>query len=813
MMMFRFGVLVSGAVWSSASFLMYPANDPEHQMFLIFMLAGLTAGGVVSYSADLICALGFSILTLSPVMVRLMMLGDSLSLAMGLAGMVYLGFMIIVIRQSNLSILENIRLRFEAISREETVRASEERYRLLLSHSPVGIFHYNTDLIIVYCNERLAEILNNSIEQLIGLDMKTLKDQSILPTLKIALNGKTDLYEGRYKATLSDADIEIEMTCAPSRDGSGKIVGGIAIVNNISERKLAEKALRDSEKSLRESQIIADLGSYILDLGTGLWESSQVLDKLFGIDKAYDHSLEGWEALIHPDDRMMMDSYFKNQVLNQKAVFDKEYRIIRHDDQVVRWVHGLGKLEFNAHGTPLTMRGTTQDITASKLVEEEMRYMAFYDALTRLPNRRMLMDRLHQALISSERFGRKGALLILDLDNFKNLNDTLGHDIGDLLLQQVAQRVASCVRAGDTIARLGGDEFVAVLEGLSNDILTATIQTEAVADKILNSLNQPYYLATHEHHSTVSVGAVLFKDKQSSFEELMKQADIAMYQAKKAGRNTLRFFDPRMQETVDIHAALESDLRNALVQPQFQLYYQIQVDNFYHPLGAEALIRWIHPERGLVSPAQFIPLAEETGLIVPIGLWVLETACAQLKAWEQDVLTRDLILAVNVSSKQFHQAEFATQVKAVVQRYAIKPNLLKLELTESLFLEDIEETIVTIKSLKEFGILFSLDDFGTGYSSLQYLKRLPLDQLKIDQSFIRDIAIDCNDKAIVKTVIAMAHSMKLDVIAEGVETEEQRQLLFDEGCMYYQGYLFGKPVPIALFSDALAQSRLTCAQL
>ena len=297
----------------------------------------------------------------------------------------------------------------------------------------------------------------------------------------------------------------------------------------------------------------------------------------------------------------------------------------------------------------------------------------------------------------------------------------------------------------------------------------------------------------------------MFGRKQCSVEEIMKQADIAMYQSKKAGRNTLRFFDPQMQESITARSALEDALHNAFANHEFHLYYQIQVDDSYHPLGAEALIRWIHPERGLVSPAQFIPLAEENGQILHIGAWVLEMACAQLNAWQQNTLTCELALAVNISAKQFLQADFVSQVHAAVQRHAIDPGLLKLELTESLFLENIEGTIETMAALNEIGIKFSLDDFGTGYSSLQYLKRLPLDQVKIDQSFVRDIVTDSSDKAIVRTIIAMANSLDLDVIAEGVETEAQRQLLLKKGCKHYQGYLFGKPVPIKQFEALLKQ--------
>jgi EAL domain-containing protein (putative c-di-GMP-specific phosphodiesterase class I) len=364
------------------------------------------------------------------------------------------------------------------------------------------------------------------------------------------------------------------------------------------------------------------------------------------------------------------------------------------------------------------------------------------------------------------------------------------------------------MRKGDTVARLGGDEFVVILGELSVQAVEAAKQTKDISEKILATLNQPYQLGRHEYHSSSSIGAVIFNDNTQTEEELLKRADIAMYQAKQAGRNTLMFFDPKMQDIINARAALEIELRKALENHQLQLYYQIQVNSSHRPLGAEALIRWLHPERGLVSPAEFIPLAEETGLILPVGYWVLETACIQLKAWEQDEYTRNLALAVNVSPKQFRQTDFVEQVQSLVQRHAINPRMLKLEITEGMLLDNIEDTIATMNALRDIDVRFSLDDFGTGYSSLQYLKQLPLDQIKIDQSFVHDIATDSSDAAIVLTIVAMAHSLNMDVIAEGVETEEQCQLLINMGCTDFQGYLFGKPVPIGQFEALLTQSNI-----
>ena len=444
-----------------------------------------------------------------------------------------------------------------------------------------------------------------------------------------------------------------------------------------------------------------------------------------------------------------------------------------------------------------------RDISNRKKSEQEIHQLAFYDPLTALPNRRLLMDRLQQGLAASARNGRYGALLFLDLDHFKTINDTRGHATGDLLLIEATRRLLTCVREGDSVARLGGDEFVVLLEALGSEADEAASQTELVAEKIRYELDKPYMLSDFECHLTVSIGIGLFIDHEESAESLLQHADVAMYQAKSAGRNAIRFFDPQMQATLDARAALEADMRHALNKRQFCLLYQVQVDNLQRTLGAEVLLRWDHPRYGLISPLQFIPLAEESGLIVPIGLWVLQTACAQLKAWQDNALTRDLTLAVNVSGRQLHQTDFVAQVRHVLQESGAKPSRLKLELTESVVLENVEDTIAKMRELKLLGVSFSMDDFGTGYSSLQYLKRLPLDQIKIDQSFVRDITTDPNDAAIVQTIIAMTEALGLSVIAEGVETGEQLEFLDLRGCRAFQGYLFSKPVPLAQFEAAL----------
>lgn len=450
---------------------------------------------------------------------------------------------------------------------------------------------------------------------------------------------------------------------------------------------------------------------------------------------------------------------------------------------------------------------TLNDISERRKAEEEIKNLAFYDPLTHLPNRRLLMNRLQQALAVSARRGRMGALIFIDLDNFKDLNDTLGHDVGDQLLLQAAARLEGCVRDGDTVARLGGDEFVVMLEDLSENHEDAATQAKMVGLKIQTTLNQPYILANRDCYSTSSMGITLINGHNASVDELLRQADLAMYQSKTGGRDTLRFFDSSMQKIVMARTEMESDLRLGIVTNQFLLYYQPQVNYDGYITGAEVLVRWQHPQRGMVSPAEFIPAAEETGLILALGHWVLETACSQLAAWSLKPETAHLSLAVNMSARQFHQHSFVDQVLVVLDGTGANPQKLKLELTESMLLDDVEDIISKMLELKARGVVFSLDDFGTGYSSLSYLKRLPLDQLKIDQSFVRDVLTDPNDAAIARTIVALGQSLGLAVIAEGVETSEQRDFLAGHGCHAYQGYFFGRPMPLGEFEQLLNRAR------
>ncbi|MDP2144486.1 MAG: EAL domain-containing protein [Gallionella sp.] len=583
----------------------------------------------------------------------------------------------------------------------------------------------------------------------------------------------------------------------------GEVQGAVATFFDISERKRGEAALRDSvafSESLLQTMPVpvfykdregryTGCNSAFCDfigkarediVGKTVFEISQQQFSQTYRDKDLD-LLEGEESV------QVYESGIKHADGSTHEVIFHKARLTGGDDK------------------PTGIIGVILDITERKQSEQQIHQLAFYDALTDLPNRRLLVDRLHQAFAVSARNHHHGAIMFLDLDHFKTLNDTKGHEIGDLLLVEVAARLTACVRDGDTVARLGGDEFVVVLETLSVRHDQAANQAERVAEKIQAALNQPYQLKERTHHTTPSIGIAMFKGHRDSIDDLLKYADVAMYQAKTAGRNAIRFYDPETQSAIEERADLETELRLALENRQFQLHYQIQVDGRHRPLGAEVLLRWQHPQRGLVSPMQFIPLAEETGLIVPIGLWVLQTACAQLRAWQGNALTRDLTLAVNVSAKQFRQPDFVARVQRALHESGAKPSHLKLELTESMVLENVEDTIAKMRELKLLGVSFSMDDFGTGYSSLQYLKQLPLDQIKIDRSFVRDIATDTNDAAIVQTIIAMSDALGLNVIAEGVETQAQHEFLDEHGCHAFQGFLFGKPLPLELFEASLSQ--------
>ena len=683
---------------------------------------------------------------------------------------------------------------------EQRLAESELRLKTIIETEPECVKLVAADGTLLQMNRAGLDMIDaDSPEQVVGHKVLGI----IVPEYR---EGFMELTRRVFEGESGNLEFEVvglkgthrwlDTHAVPMRDPQGNITALLGLTRNITERKQAEQQLRIAAIAFdsQEGMVITDDKSVILRVNQAFTD------------------ITGYTA----EDAVGQTPSILNSGRHQPDFFAEMWKNVQSIGtwQGEIWNRRKNGNEFPAWLTITSVKGsagetthyvgTLTDTTARKAAEEEVRYLAFYNPLTRLPNRRLLLDRLQQALASSIRMGREGALLFIDIDNFKLVNDTFGYAVGDLLLQEVARRLGTCIREGDTVAHLGSDEFVVMLEDLSENPQDAATQTEIVGEKILAMLSQPYQIAGHQPLSTASIGISLFGSQRESMDDILKRADISMSQAKAGGHNTLHFFDPDIQAAIRNRSALESDLRQGVRENQFILYYQVQIDNEGHFTGAEALVRWQHPRRGLVPPAEFIPLAEDTGLILPLGHWVLETACAQLVAWASRKEMANLSLAVNVSARQFHHPDFVEQVLAVLDHSGANPQRLKLELTESLLLNNVEDIIAKMTILKARGLSFSLDDFGTGYSSLTYLKRLPLYQLKIDQSFVRDILTDPNDAAIAQTIVALAQSLGLSVIAEGVETEAQRDFLARNGCHAYQGYLFSKPVPIEQFEALLA---------
>ena len=584
------------------------------------------------------------------------------------------------------------------------------------------------------------------------------------------------------------------------RDASGAIVTIHGMAMDITERKLAEEALRESESRHRLLVENSPVCIHEIDMDGRITSMNQAGLLMMGVED--ECTVRGFLYLdaVCSADRERIEKLIIQAYAGETSHF--EFKASGTQGQIFKSCFVPIR---NREGHVEKLMGITEDVTARKMAEEEIHNLAFYDALTKVPNRRLFIDRFHTALIASARHNNFGAVLFIDLDRFKLLNDTFGHDYGDLLLVEVATRIKACVREMDTVARFGGDEFVVLIEDVSDNQDEAAQSVGLIAEKIRASLARCYDLGKHEHHCSPSIGVSLYRSNEETVDELLQHADMAMYQAKDSGRNAVRFFDPVMQNNVATRAALVNDLRNAIEQ-QLHLHYQLQVDNENRPVGAEALLRWVHPERGMIMPDQFLPIAEESTLILDIGDWVLKTACRQLASWSESEKLRALVLTVNISAKQFAMPDFVDKVASALRTHQINPVRLKLELTESMALDDLHSAVAKMHALKELGVRLSMDDFGTRYSSLSNLKQLPLDQIKLGRSFVQDVASDGNVALLVQSIIDMSSKYHITVIAEGVENDAQLTTLKDRDCVAYQGFLFSKALSIEEFEQLLKQS-------
>lgn len=707
---------------------------------------------------------------------------------------------------------QNRLLRAELEERQKTEKRLEKSlstFVATLNSTTDGILVVGEDRRIESYNDRFSEMWRVSPELLAAGDDRLLATEAaselMYPGRFLAEGERISKSEDKSFDLLEFLDGRVFERYSQPRRIDGCIAGRVWCFRDITLRHRDETELRIAAAAFQshESMVITDANGVILRVNRAFTEcTGYSVDECVGntprMFKSGRH-----DAAFYRDmwQRLLADGTWQGEVWDRR----------KNGEIYPKWM--VISAVTGENGETTHFIATHLDISERKKSEQRIESLAYYDQLTGLLNRTLLADRIRQAVICSARNRSYGALLLLDLDNFKALNDTQGHDIGDQFLIEVSRRLRECVRASDSVARLGGDEFVILLEGLG-DVPPAPKQVVQVALKILSAVTKPFNIQlqsggvtqNHSYHGAVSIGITVFLGDAIGEDELLKQADLAMYQAKSTGRNTLCFFSPEMQAEVTRKAEIEARLRHAIEARQFSLYYQPQVGADAGVSGVEALIRWLDPERGMIRPDEFIPVAEECGLIDQLGIWVLETACRQLAQWSASRKTAHLTIAVNVSASQFRCVDFVEQVETAIRRYGADPAHLKLELTESMLLENLDDIVGKMNALRDIGVGFSLDDFGTGYSSLSYLKQLPLTQLKIDRSFVRDVLVDPNDATIARTIVALARALGLEVIAEGVETEGQRDFLAAEGCLAYQGYLFSPPLPIAQLEDYLASA-------
>ncbi len=767
------GMFLSAVVWVSSLWYFLGRESIAYDFLMAFVMGGLASGAVTTLSSDRITAVTYISIILGGTSLWLFLSSEPVELMMGVLILAFLAFLILSSNRIYKTIVDALMLRKKNTRFIRALKAHKAEMDLIFDNVPAGIFFYDTQFNIVNVNQRFVEIFDSERERLIGLNLEELVDRRIIPAMRAPIDyaGLEDGYfEGAYHTTTSDIDVNIRVKTTALKDSRGRLVGAIGIVEDIAPE------LENKEKIESFAQFYTQNPNPVFRVACPnreiLLENDAAKRVRISVQKS---SMKRWE-------------HFLRKVCSggEKSV------ILRDDDTIYQFdAVSTNRESINLYG---------RDVTKERIARERADYLAYYDELTGLPRRKLLFEHIKIAMMRAERNGTKNALLFLDLDNFKQINDSMGHDTGDYLLEQLAKRLTALMRTGDIVARLGGDEFVILLADLEGDEQEAALKSEIVARKIREEIAEPFMIKGRKLHFSVSIGITIF-DHGRDFFALLKEADVAMYEAKSAGKNCVRLFDEKLEEQTVDKSELLQDLHNAIEKGQLKLLYHPQIEiSSGKCLGAEALLRWDHPMRGAVSPEVFIPLAEESGVIHELGQWVIKSVARDCADLDLDYI------AVNVSIKEFVRSDFIEVIREMKNRGEIDPKRIELEMTESVFIGNYEKTNDKLKELEEMGFRFSIDDFGTGYSSLSYLKNLSIKTLKIDRGFVHDIGINPNDEVLTRTIIDIASHFGMKTVAEGVENETQLDFLKKFGCDLAQGYYFSKPMSISDFREWLQKS-------